>query len=180
MEYISEKKYTFESLSMSNGRQKNGPAEFCIWMLPTPTLLPHILDIFADIDTDIGWFDAATNEFCAGKPMTLTPFPWPGLEVPNASFSTGGYICVLGWVCWCFDAFVRRFVTGTSRFRRGSSTGFALRRVFGNFERACRSNKYRQKNKCENLWMSFIIIGGPLERNVNRKTNRWQSINHLR
>lgn len=120
---------------------QNEPGEFCIWLLPMPPLLPHILAIFADI----GWFDVAADEPCAGRPpMTLTPFPWPGLEVPNASFSTGGCVCVVGCVCWCFNAFVRRFVTGTSRFRRGCSTGNTRRRFFGSFERAWHANDKMQ------------------------------------
>lgn len=84
--------------------------------------------------------------------MTLTPFPWPGLDVPNASFSTDGCVCVVGCVCWCFNAFVRRFVTGTSRFRRGCSTGNTLRRFFGSFERACHIQTKRNQTE-----KAFII-----------------------
>lgn len=138
-----------------------------------------MLDTFADMDADIGGFNVAADEPCAGKPMTLTPLPWPGLEVPNASFSTGGCVCVVGCVCWCFNAFVRRFVTATSRFRRGCSTGNTLRRFFGSFERACRSHDQthtekngRQAHKKKKIEMQ---IGSNAE-NADGKAN--QSISY--
>lgn len=116
------------------------PVGFCDWLAfpPTPTPPPHISCAFDDIDVDVGWFDGDA-EFCVDKPITFTPFTWPLLALPNKSFPTGGggwFVCDPGCECWCLSAFVRRFVTVTSRLRRTCSTGNTRRRFFGSFERA--------------------------------------------
>lgn len=96
---------------------------------------PVMLAILADIVVDVGWLDGDA-ELCVDNPITLTPFTWPPLALPKASFKTAGCVWVAGCVCWCLSAFVRRLVTGTSRFRLGCSTGNTRRRFFGNFDRA--------------------------------------------
>lgn len=97
----------------------------CSWLL-------HIVLVRAaavDVDDKGGNGDGCTL-------ITFTPLTWPILVLPKASLNIGGCTCVAGCVCWCFNAFIRRLVTPTSRLRRGCSTGNTRRRFLGNFERA--------------------------------------------
>lgn len=100
---------------------------------------------------------------CADKPITLTPFTCPLFAGANGSFTIDGAngsftiagangsftIDALPPVgCWCFNAFVRRFVTGTSRFLRGCSTGNTRRLFLGSFDRA-----YEREDKTEKKYV---------------------------
>lgn len=71
----------------------------------------------------------------------------PSFALPKASLNIAGFAAV-GWVCWCFKAFILRLATGGSRFRLGCSTGNTRRRRLGSFDRALAQNY----NSFENIF----------------------------
>lgn len=111
---------------------------------------------------------------CADKPITLTPFTCPLFAGANGSFTIDGAngsftiagangsftIDALPPVgCWCFNAFVRRFVTGTSRFLRGCSTGNTRRLFLGSFDRAYEREEKTETNRRKKICNFFSLFG---------------------
>lgn len=124
------------------------PVGFCDWFILVQ--LPPVMDaILADIDVDVACTHGVL-ELCADNPITFTPFTCPvfdgangsfTIDGANGSFTIDGVLCVGKLPCWCLTAFVRRFVTATSRFRLGCSTGNTRRLFLGSFDRAYTTNR---------------------------------------